>query len=75
LIRFVIFVAVLLPLSLAANTHPAVEHHKPHWTDSHKPHETISRKPHQAASHPKPQKPPKRKAGVKVKLPKVAKKH
>jgi len=73
LIPSAIACSALVLSGLLAQAHPDVTHHRPHAAESRKPHETTSRRPHPAASHPKPQKPPKRETAHKAKPPKVPK--
>jgi len=73
MIRSAIACSVLVLFALLAEAHPTVVRHRPHPAESRKPHEAMSRRPHAAASHPKPQKPPKREAVHKAKPPKVPK--
>jgi hypothetical protein len=64
----------LFLFALLAQAHVAVTHHSPHAAESHTPHDATSRRPHAAASHPKPQKPPKRETAHNgAKPPKVPK--
>jgi hypothetical protein len=73
LIRSAAACSALILFGLLAQAHEGVIRHRPHAVESRKPHEAQSRRPHAAASHPKPQKPPKRETAHKAKPPKVPK--